>query len=220
LGFSAPELDLHEDVVAVALEGVEGDQGEALVGDRLLVDRLRVQLRGGRDRAADQGAAPYEGDGAGPPVLAAPAADHVVVQVDAPVRVVLGEDIGEVGGGAEAAGLVAGRLHVGDVAEQLQRALGAVGSCRAGHPDPPAPGALREPVELLRHLDSGWKVLQLRAGLPERLRQSLGKSPMRNPLLRAVGDETRDRARVRRHRRVTLLMRRTNAIRELEVPLR
>ena len=86
-------------IVAVALEGVEGDQGEAVVGDLFLVDGLAVELGGGGDGAADEGAAPDEGDRAGAAVLAAPAADHVVVEVDFPVRVVLGEDVGEVGGG-------------------------------------------------------------------------------------------------------------------------
>lgn len=36
----APELDLHEDVVTVGLEGVEGEEGEAAVGDLLLVNDL------------------------------------------------------------------------------------------------------------------------------------------------------------------------------------
>ena len=88
-----------------------------------LVDGLGVELGGGGDGAADEGAAPDEGDGAGAAVLAAPAADHVVVEVDLPVRVVLGEDVGEVGLGLEVGWLAAGRQHVGDVAEQLQRPL-------------------------------------------------------------------------------------------------
>ena len=74
-----------------------------------------------------QGPAPDQGDGAGAAVLPAPAADDVVVEVDPPVRVVVGEDVGEVGLGLEVGGVAAGRLHVGDVAEQLQRPLGALG---------------------------------------------------------------------------------------------
>ncbi len=88
-----------------------------LVGDRLLVDRLQVQLGGGGDGTADQGAAPDQGDLAGAAVLAAPAADHVVVEVDPPVRVVLGEHVGEVGAGAEVGRLAALGQDVGDVAE-------------------------------------------------------------------------------------------------------
>ena len=61
----------------------------------------QLQLGRGGDGAADQRPAPDQGDGAGAAVLAAPAADHVVVEVDPPVRVVLGEDVGEVGLGPE-----------------------------------------------------------------------------------------------------------------------
>src|ERR1700761_5407991 len=102
---AGPQLHLHEDVVAVGLEGVEGDQAEAVADDLFLVDGRAVDLGGGSDGAADEGSSPDQGDRARAPVLAAPAADHVVVQVDFPVRVVLGEDVGEVGGGAEVGGV-------------------------------------------------------------------------------------------------------------------
>src|SRR6478735_12208689 len=101
VGAAAPELHFHEDLVAVSLEGVEGDQGEAVLRDRLLVDGLGLEHGGGGDGAADQRSAPDQGDRSGPPVLAAPAPDHVVVEVDPPVGVVLGEDVGEVGLGGE-----------------------------------------------------------------------------------------------------------------------
>ena len=61
LGAAAPELDLHEDVVAVALEGVEGDQGEAALGDLFLVDGLARRARRWRRRRRGPAAGPRPG---------------------------------------------------------------------------------------------------------------------------------------------------------------
>src|SRR5262245_16603792 len=82
LAAPVPELDLEVDVVAVALEGVEGDEGEAAVGDDFLVDGLQLELGPGRDGAGEEWAAPDQGDRAGAAVLASPTADHLVVEVD------------------------------------------------------------------------------------------------------------------------------------------
>ena len=53
---AAPEPHLHEDVVAVGLQRVEGDQGEAVVDDNFLVDgspsRSAVGAADWRRRAA------------------------------------------------------------------------------------------------------------------------------------------------------------------------
>jgi hypothetical protein len=186
-GAVAPELDLHEDLVAVALQGIQGDEGEAAVGDRFLVDGVLVELGGGRDGSLEQGAAPDQGDGSGAAVLAAPAADDVVVEVDLPAGVVLGEDAGEVGLGLEVAGVALLRLDVGDVAEELDCALGALGPGAAGDPDTAAPGTLREPVELAVGAYSLGQLTVLVAGLAEGSRQALGEAAVGNPLLGAVG---------------------------------
>ena len=96
-------------------------------------------------------------------------------------------------------GVALGGLHVGDVAEELDGALGALGPGAAGHPDPAAPGALREPVELAVGAHALGQLGELVAGRAERRRQALGEAPVGNPLLGAVGDEARDRSRIRRH---------------------
>ena len=115
--------------------------------------------------------------------------------------VVLGEDVGEVGLRLQVAGVAALGLHVGDVAEELQRPVGPLGTGAAGDPDAPAPGALREPFELAAGLDPVGQVVDLVAGLAESAAEGFGEAPVRNPLLGAVGDEARDRPRVRGHAR-------------------
>src|SRR5829696_145988 len=194
-----PELHLHEDLVAVGLEGVQGYQREAAVGDRFLVDRLAVELGGGRDGPLEEGPPPDEGDGAGTAVLAPPAADHLVVEVDAPVGVVLGEDGGEVGSGAEAGGVAIGGLDIGDVAEHLDRSLAALGARGAGNPHPAAPGAPREPFELAVGAHPLGQLGERVAGGAELAGEALGEAAVRDPLLGAVGDEAGDRAGIRRH---------------------
>ena len=95
-----------------------------------------------------------------------------------------------------------GRLHVGDVAEQLQRPLGALGVGRAGDPDPAAPGALREPVDLgrrARRPRAGPRSPRRPRGRPRASRSA--KRPCGIPSWVRVGDEAGDRSRVRWHPR-------------------
>src|SRR4029078_366248 len=55
LALLAPYLDLEIELVREALHGIDGDHGEALIGDGRLVDHLRLELRGGTLRAAEHG---------------------------------------------------------------------------------------------------------------------------------------------------------------------
>ena len=96
-----PELDLEEEVVAEAVHRVDRDQREAPVGHRRLVERLAVELGRRGNRAADQRQPPDQRHVTAAAAVGAPAADHVVVDVDLPVGVVLGGDVGEVGLGAQ-----------------------------------------------------------------------------------------------------------------------
>ena len=178
---AAPELDLHEDVVAVGLECVERDQGEAVVGDLFLVDGLAVELRRGGDGTADQGAAPDQGDGARPPVLARQR------PITSSLRSIFQSGLSSARTSVKSAvarkptGSPSPRLDVGDVAEELERALVARAARRAGDPDPPAPGALREPVDLLRHRGPRGQVADPLEGLDEGLTQPRGEAPRGMP---------------------------------------
>src|SRR6188474_445385 len=200
LSSAAPKLDLHEDLVSIALQRVQGDQGEAAVGDELLVDRLELQLCRCGHRALHEGATPDERHRAGAAVLAAPAADHLVVEVNAPVGVVLREHVGEVGCCLEVRWVATLGLYIGDLAEELELAVWAGDPGGARNPDPTAPRALWEPLQLL------WRLCSLgQAGDPatcvaKALTQALGEAAVRDPLLRAVGDEAWNRPRVWRHR--------------------
>jgi hypothetical protein len=51
---SVEQLDLAEDVVAEAVNGIDGNEGEAPVNDRRLVDWLALQLGCDRHRAAHE----------------------------------------------------------------------------------------------------------------------------------------------------------------------
>ena len=95
-----PELDLEEIRTVV----VGRQQREALVDQLTLIDRQVCEL-GGHDRAAgDQRHPPDERHLGGLALLASPRRDDVVIEVELPIGVLLGELGGEVGSGLEVAG--------------------------------------------------------------------------------------------------------------------
>src|SRR5919108_5614141 len=96
-----PELDLEIEVVAEASHRVHGDEREAAILHRRLVEHLAVELGGRGDGTPDERPAPHQRDVATPISLRPPGADHVVGEVDLPIGVVLGGDAGEVGLGAQ-----------------------------------------------------------------------------------------------------------------------
>ena len=139
------------------MDRVDGDQREATVGDRGLVDRLAVELGGRGDRAADERQAPDQGDVAAAPAVGAPAADDVVVEVDLPVGVVVGGDVGEVGLRPQVGGLAAvlargerdPAVVLGDVRLPSSPAVGSRRVARHRHVHAPAPGAVGKPAHRL-----------------------------------------------------------------------
>src|SRR4051812_31122082 len=180
-GSVGPDPNLHVDRVAIGLEGVEGEQGEATVGDDLLVDGLVIELGRRGDGTGHHRRPPDQGHGPGAAVLAAPTTDDVVVEVDLPVGVVLGEDVGEVGLGAQVARAATLGLDVGDMAEELELPLGPRGPGAAGDPDAAAPGPLGKPIDVAAGFDARGQLLVVVARLAKRSRELLGEAPVGIP---------------------------------------
>src|SRR5919201_886921 len=205
---AVPELDLEIEVVAEASHRVHRDEREAPVLHRRLVEDLAVELGGRGDGAADERQAPHQGDVATSISLRPPGADHVVGEIDLPIRVVRGGDVGEVGLGAQLGGLaVTGSLegHPAEVLDQdaaggLLPLPGFPGGNRLGgaaggrHVPPPAPAALGKPLHRLRsERRPGLGLVQL-ARPRELLPQPLLPAAVSGPLLRRVSDEAGKRA--------------------------
>jgi hypothetical protein len=115
-----PQLDLDEEVVAEAADGVDPQEREPPLLHRALVEHLAVELGRGRDRPANHRQAPDQGDVAAALPLGAPRSDHVVGEVDLPIRVLVGGDVGEIGAGPHLARLALPRALEGDPAEVLE----------------------------------------------------------------------------------------------------
>ena len=94
LAAAPPQLDLDE----VAAIVVGRDQREALLDELALIDGEVRQLGGDDGAAGNERDAPHEGHVGGLALLTPPRADHVVVEVDLPLRVCLGGLGREVGG--------------------------------------------------------------------------------------------------------------------------
>src|SRR5215211_6127585 len=215
---AVPELDLEIEVIPEAPHGVDGDEREAAVLHRGLVEHLVVELRRNGDRAAHQRKAPYQRDVAAALTIRAPGADHVVGDVDLPVWVVLGGDVGEVGVRAQVGGLAILGPFKRDPAEVLDRrrtrvffSVAALRGYRlhrpAGrrHVDAPAPTAIREPLDRLAIEPCPGLAAVRITGLDEPLPKPLLEAPVWLSLLGRVGDEAGEGARNRRaHGQVSL----------------
>jgi len=196
---AVPEPDLEVELVAEAMDGIDGDEGEATLLDRRLVDHLAPELCGRSDRAADERQAPDQGHVAAAPAVRAPAPDHVVVEVYAPLRVLLGRDVREVRLRPDVARLGILLARERHPAEVLDRRVPAAAA--GGNVDSPTPGALRKPLDR-RRIERRARLTGMRlAGRGERLAQPLAPAPVGPSLLRRIGDEAREGTGDRRHGR-------------------
>ena len=138
---AVPELDVE--VVAAVVVGRQ--QREPLLDERALVDRQVGQFGGDDRAAADHRHAPDQRDVGDVAVLALPAGDDLVVEVEVPVGVGVGGLGGEVRPGLELRRRAAGCLGERHEPEQL------VAGRRARHRrhvGAPAVGAIGEPGDL------------------------------------------------------------------------
>ncbi len=152
------------------MDRIDRQQREAALVDGGLVEHLAVELGGDGERAADQRRPPDQRQLAAAAAVAAPGADDVVVEIDLPVGILGGGDVGEVGGCDHLAGLAVRLARERDMAEELGRdaldRLGAGSDDR--HVGAAAPGPLREVADRVE-VGAGPGFLSVRrAGLRER----------------------------------------------------
>ena len=200
----APQLDLEEVRPIV----VGRDQREAVLDQLRLVDR-EVRELGGHDRATgNQRHPPHERDLGLVALFAPPGSDHVVVEVELPVGVLLRQLSREIGSGSEfVRSLLA--LAERDVTEQL---IAAGGSRHRGDVRASAVGPVREPRDL--GVDFA-DVLALGVDLADRVAEVAGErvapTAVRQRLLRGLGGEGDDESIGGRHGRWTSLPRTAGA---------
>src|SRR4029077_7679615 len=130
---------------------------------------------------------PDEGDVAAAIALAAPLADHLLVQVDHPVGVLVGGDVGEARVRLVGARLAALGPDEGDDAEVLAGRLGPLDGRDAGHVDATTPAALGEPGHLTGRASRLGDVRL--AGLRKLVAQPRAPAPIGQALDAGVGDE-------------------------------
>ncbi len=147
---AVPEVDLQVELIAEARDGVDGDQGEAALLDGGLVEDLALELGGRREGAAHQRDAPDQGH------LAAAAGVGRQPPITSSFRSIFQSGLSSTVTSVKSA---LARRSVGsrprggrgDVAEVLDRAASGPGRARGGRDvGALAPGALREPADVLR----------------------------------------------------------------------
>src|SRR6185312_11903430 len=146
--------------------------------------------------------APDEGDVATAIGFAPPRPDHLLVQIDQPIGVLIGGHVREVGRGLEGTRLASLGPDERDEAEVLARLLGALDRRDRGDVDAAAPGALGKPGHL------AGRAARLRdmrlAGLRELVAEASAPAAVGKALDAGAGDKAWYRAADGWHRPRTL----------------